>query len=282
MATYLSHFGFKQLPFSLTPNTQLFHGLPPHYEALQTVLTAVDMGEGITKVVGEVGTGKTLLCRMLLKYLPSDVQLIYLPNPMMSATELRQAVARELGLALQLDNSLLIDDIHQALLTLRADGKKVLALIDEAQTLSDEAIEALRLFGNLETEQDKLLQLVLLGQPELELRLSQHHLRQFRQRISFNAELRALSLSETVAYIEHRLHICGGDVELLSLRQKKAIWKATGGIPRTINQVCHKALLMAYLAQKKRVKNQHLLVAMQETYDVKRPKFNTLYLWGWK
>lgn len=278
---YQTFFGLSQAPFSLTPTTSLFHGLEPHFEAIQTVLSAVDMGEGIVKVTGEVGTGKTLVCRMLINHLKDKVHLIYLPNPVLTGVELKQAVATELALPANLDSVGLVDAIHHKLLEIHQQGKNVVALIDEAQALSDEAIETLRLFGNLETEHRKLLQIVILGQPELDERLQQHSLRQFRQRITFSAHLRPLSLPETVAYIEHRIVQSGGAADLFSLHLKKSIWKATQGIPRMINQVCHKSLLMAYMEQKKQVENHHVFSAMHDTFDVRKPKYKTPYLWGW-
>lgn len=278
---YHSYFGFHQAPFNLTPTTALFHGLAPHFEAIQTVLSAVDMGEGIIKVTGEIGTGKTLICRMLINHLNDRLHLIYLPNPILSSLELKQAVAHELSLPNTLDSGSLVDAIHLKLLAIHQAGQSVVALIDEAQALSDEAIEALRLFGNLETEHRKLLQIVILGQPELDERLSQHSLRQFRQRITFSAKLRPLSLSETVAYIDHRLIHSGASAAVFSLSLKKSIWKATQGIPRVINQVCHKSLLLAFMEQKKQVQAEHVYHALYDTFDVRKPKFRFPFLWGW-
>lgn len=278
---YQSFFGLSQSPFSLTPTTALFHGLEPHFEAIQTVLSAIEMGEGIVKVIGEVGTGKTLVCRMLINQLKDNVHLIYLPNSVLTAHELKRAVANELSLSRDLDSESLVEAIHLKLLEIHQSGQTVVALIDEAQALSDEAIETLRLFGNLETEYRKLLQIVILGQPELDERLQQHSLRQFRQRITFSARLRPLTMSETVAYIEHRMSQSGSEAEVFSLHLKKSIWKATQGIPRMINQVCHKSLLMAFMEQKKKVDNNHVFIALHDTFDVRKPKYKTPYLWGW-
>ncbi len=277
---YYARYGFSQQPFGLTPNTALFHALPPHYEAINTVLTAVEMGEGVIKLVGEVGTGKTMLCRMLIDQLCCQYALVYLPNPVLDGAELRVAIARELGID-ESDNTLLVDRIQNKLLELNQYGRQVVALIDEAQALSDEALETLRLFGNLETTNRKLLQIILLGQPELDERLAEHHLRQFRQRITFSASLRPLNLDETVAYIDHRISSCGGSPDLFSLKQKKAIWKATGGIPRIINQLCHKALLLAFSSNKQKVQTANLYDAIGDTYVVQKPKYKTPFLWGW-
>ncbi|MCG9676380.1 AAA family ATPase [Vibrio chagasii] len=277
---YQAHFGFEQLPFALTPNTDLFYGLAPHFEAIQTVISALEMGEGVIKVTGEVGTGKTMVCRMLVNHLKDCTALIYLPNPVLSGTDLRHAVAKELDLALE-NEATLVDNIQHKLIELHNSGLRVVAIIDEAQALSDEALETLRLFGNLETEDKKLLQIVLLGQPELDARLEAYHLRQFRQRITFSSTLRALTLDETVAYIDNRIAKSGGNSELFSLNQKKAICRSSQGIPRLINQLCHKALLLSFSESKKNIDNQHLFSAMHETYDVCKPKFKTPILWGW-
>ncbi|MDG3084798.1 AAA family ATPase [Vibrio hannami] len=277
---YQTFFSFTQAPFSLTPNTGLFHGLPPHYEAIQTVLSAIDMGEGVIKVTGEVGTGKTMVCRMLLNELKDKVELVYLPNPVLSAEELKQAIAKELKIEVQ-EGETVVDAIQMRLLENHKAGKSTVALIDEAQALSDEALETLRLFGNFETENSKLLQLVILGQPELDIRLQANHLRQFRQRITFNAGLRSLTLDETYAYISHRIHVCGARDDIFSSGIKKSIWKASGGIPRLINQICHKSLLLAFNDRSVQVNNKHLFDALQDTYDARKPKYKTPYLWGW-
>ncbi|MCZ4308535.1 ExeA family protein [Vibrio atlanticus] len=277
---YQVHFDFEQLPFTLTPNTDFFYGLAPHFEAIQTVISALEMGEGVVKVTGEVGTGKTMVCRMLVNHLNDCTALIYLPNPVLSGADLRQAVAKELGLITD-NEATLVDNIQHKLIELHNSGLRVVAIIDEAQALSDEALETLRLFGNLETEDKKLLQIVLLGQPELDARLEAYHLRQFRQRITFSSTLRPLTLDETVAYIDNRIAKSGGKYAPFSLSHKKAIWRSSLGIPRLINQLCHKALLLAFSEDKKNIENQHLFAAMHETYDVCKPKFKTPMLWGW-
>ncbi|EHZ2847726.1 ExeA family protein [Vibrio vulnificus] len=278
---YLQHFGFHTQPFSQTPNTELFLGLGPHFEAIQTVIAALDMGEGIVKVTGEVGTGKTMVCRMLIDQLSDKVNLVYLPNPVLSGHELQMAIAREMGLKVY-DSVSLVPLIQESLIGMRQRGVKTVLLVDEAQALPLEAMEALRLFGNLETEQEKLLQMVLFGQPELDERIAQHELRQFRQRITFSCQLRALTLEEGVAFIDSRLSKAGSEREYLTLEQKKALWRGAGGIPRLINQLCHKAFLLAYMQQKNQVTNHHLFTAIHDTYDACKPLFKTPILWGWR
>ena len=221
-----------------------------------------------------------MVCRMLVNHLKDCTALIYLPNPVLSGADLRHAVAKELELAIENEASL-VDNIQHKLIELHNSGLRVVAIIDEAQALSDEALETLRLFGNLETEDKKLLQIVLLVQPELDARLEAYHLRQFRQRITFSSTLRALTLDETVAYIDNRIAKSGGNSELFSLNQKKAICRSSQGIPRLINQLCHKTLLLSFSESKKNIDNQHLFSAMHETYDVCKPKFKTPILWGW-
>ncbi|HAS62973.1 MAG TPA: MSHA biogenesis protein MshM [Vibrio sp.] len=277
---YLEHFGFSQLPFHLTPNTELFLGLEPHYEAIQMVNSALSMGEGVIKVTGEVGTGKTMVCRMLVNNFESHIQLVYLPNPALSGDELRQAVATELSVE-SVSSTKIVDDIQRRLIELTKLGKQVVVLVDEAQALSDEALEVLRLFGNLETEQQKLMQIVLFAQPELDVRLEQYHLRQFRQRITFSAKLRALSLDETAAYIDNRIAKAGANHEVFTLAQKKSVWKASQGIPRLVNQICHKSLVFASSQSLSKVGNAHLYAAMHDTFDACKPKYKSPVLWGW-
>ncbi len=277
---YLEHFGFEQLPFTLTPKTELFLGLGPHYEAIQTVNTALELGEGLIKVTGEVGTGKTMVCRMMVRHFPPHVQLVYLPNPALNGDELRVAIAAELGIVDQPISSL-VEQIQRRLIALAKEGKQVVVFVDEAQALPDDALEALRLFGNIETEDNKLLHIVLIGQPELDERLQQHHLRQLRQRITFSASLRPLNLDEAVAYIDNRLEKAGGQATLFSLTQKKSIWLASQGIPRLINQICHKAMVIAYSKGSQQITNKYLFDAVHDTYDSRKPKFKTPMLWGW-
>ncbi|QIL85230.1 AAA family ATPase [Vibrio sp. HDW18] len=277
---YLDHFKLDRFPFHLSPDTQLFLGLAPHFEAIATLCAAINMGEGVTKLIGEVGTGKTMVCRMLLTHLGDEVALIYLPNPMLEGVALQQAIAAELQLEVS-EPARIIEQIQTRLIELHQQGKRIVALIDEAQALSDEALETLRLMGNLETEQNKLLQIVLIGQPELDVRLAQQHLRQFRQRITFNAELRPLTEAETEVYIDSRLRKAQAPSGLFSAGQKKALWRASQGIPRLINQICHKALLIAWYELSPQVNQHHLFAAIHDTYDSCKPRFKTPVLWGW-
>lgn len=279
---YESYFEFEQAPFTLTPNTALFHALPSHLEAIETVLAALQMGEGIVHIAGEVGTGKTLVCRMLIHQLPQHFDLVYLPTPVASAQELRVAIAKELELATDGDMTTLTARLHRELITRKQNGQSVVVLLDEAQALPDEALEALRLLGNLETEQEKLLHIVLIGQPELDHRLQQHQLRQLQQRITFRAALRPLDLAETIAYIEHRLTRAGCERNLFSLPLYRALWRASRGIPRIINVLCHKALLVTMSRREAEVSQQSLLLAIKETHGASQPSWTFPVMWGWK
>lgn len=267
---YLAHFGLKQTPFSLTPNTGCFFGLPPHVEALQVLQTALQTGEGFIKVTGEVGTGKTLICRKLINDLPTPYRCAYLPNPYLNPTELRWAVATELGLKFSpnLDQQQLTGLIQQQLLALSAHGHSIVLVLDEAQALPDESLEALRLFTNLETETRKLLQVVLFGQPELDERLKQQEFRQLRQRITFSYQLRPLTLDETQAYVNHRLAVAGYHGPMLfSTHTIKLLHRVSRGIPRLINIIAHKALLLCFGSGDNMVSRSQLKAAIADTED---------------
>ena len=246
---YLYHFGINELPFSLTPNTNFYLGLPSHNEAMQVLLTALKTGEGFIKVTGEVGTGKTLLCRKLLNEIPDAFEVAYLPNPALSPEEMRFAVASELGIKglTKINQQQLTQKIQLKLLELNQKGKGVVLIVDEAQTIPWESFEALRLFTNLETESRKLIQVVLFGQPELDQMLASDRLRQLRQRITFSYKLRGLTLDEVSAYVQHRMRMAGYQGKMMFGRSAmKALYKYSGGIPRLVNILCHKALMLVY------------------------------------
>ncbi|PWF62184.1 AAA family ATPase [Shewanella sp. BC20] len=270
---YLKHFGLSQTPFSLTPNTGFFFGLSPHVEALQVLQTALQTGEGFIKVTGEVGTGKTLICRKLINELPQGFHCAYLPNPYLTPAELRWAVANELGLKYtsEIDQQQLTGLIQQQLLALSAHGHAIVLVLDEAQALPDESLEALRLFTNLETESRKLLQVVLFGQPELDERLKRQAFRQLRQRITFSYSLRPLTWDETDAYIRYRLAVAGyAGQALFGPKLTRKIAEASRGIPRLINILAHKALMLSFGEGATQVQMAHIKGAIQDTEDASR------------
>ena len=267
---YLYHFGLTELPFTLTPNTSFYLGLQPHDEALAVLLTALKTGEGFIKVIGEVGTGKTLICRKLLNEIPDHFKTAYIPNPYLNPDELRRAVASELGVkqALRMNAQLLTQRIQERLLALHQQGHSVVLILDEAQALPEESLEALRLFTNLETESRKLLQVVLFAQPELDERLKQAHFRQLRQRITFAYQLRAMTASEVEHYINHRMSVAGyKGAQLFPTPLAKKLAKASKGIPRLVNVLCHKMLMLAYGQGQYAITDEHLRLAIKDTED---------------
>ncbi|MEO2267808.1 AAA family ATPase [Pseudoalteromonas sp. YIC-656] len=269
---YLSFFNLQEMPFSLTPNTEFYCALQPHNEALKVLLSALSMSEGFIKVTGEVGTGKTLICRKLINHLEDDYVVVYIPNSYLTPDELRWAVAAELGLTDddKLNQQALSQAIEKRLLSLSQQGKKVVMIVDEAQCLSWDALEALRLFTNLETESKKLLQVVLFGQPELDLHLSNPRVRQLRQRIGFSYQLRPMTAAEVEYYIDHRLRRAGVDNKLFSTALCKRIAAASRGIPRLVNTLCHKTLLQAYGDGHTQLKTDYIKAAISDTEDCQR------------
>lgn len=270
------------MPFTLTPNTEFLCALEPHHEAMQVLTTAIDMGEGFIKVTGEVGTGKTLLCRKLLNQLEPDYIVAYLPNSYLSPEELRWAIAVELGMDVDkaLDQQALTQLINHYLLDLQEDNERVVLLIDEAQCLSWETLEALRLFTNLETESEKLIQVVLFGQPELDEKLANNKVRQLRQRISFSYKLRSMTAAEVIYYINHRLQVAGfNQPPLFSNNMGLKIARASRGIPRLVNILCHKVLLQAYGEGLNQITTRHIQLAIKDTEDC--AKYRTGQYWSY-
>ena len=247
---YEAFFGLHEKPFALTPNTEFLVQLAPYQACLNLLRVALGEGEGFIKVTGEVGTGKTLLCRALLNLLDAErYQLAYLPNPCLSPLDLRQALARELRIEdiESHDAMSLLDALHHRLIELAAQGKSTVLLIDEAQALPEDTLEALRLLTNLETEQHKLLQVVLFGQPELDATLARHEFRQLRQRITFAYRLRPLDVTDTGRYLQERLSVAGYRGEpLFSPAAVRLLVRGSGGIPRLLNILGNKALMATY------------------------------------
>src|SRR5688572_8317430 len=246
---YQSHFGLQELPFGLTPDTSYAYTCATHQEALNTLVVAVKNGEGFIKITGEVGTGKTLLCRSFLATLDSSYVSAYIPNPYLQPRALLLGLAEELHVELPKDEDQhrLIKGLTEALLGFAAAGQSVVVCLDEAQAMPLESLEALRLLTNLETEKRKLLQVVLFGQPELDAKLAQESVRQLRQRITFQYALSPIRREELEHYIAHRLRVAGHrGSRLFERRAVRALHRASGGIPRLVNIIAHKALLLAY------------------------------------
>jgi MSHA biogenesis protein MshM len=246
---YLSHFGLREPPFGITPDTSFFYACQSMQETLNTLLVAAANGEGFIKITGEVGTGKTLLCRKFLAALDDTWATAYLPNPNLEPRALLLALADELRLNLPADlpQHQLMKRLNLAMLDFARKSKRVLVCLDEAQAMPLETLETLRLITNLETEKRKLMQVVLFGQPELEEKLSHNSIRQLRQRITFQHRLGTLTRLETEHYLSHRLAVAGYRGDRVFTRAAVGILhRSSRGVPRLVNILANKALMLAY------------------------------------
>lgn len=270
---YLEHFALRELPFSITPDTSFFFNNSGHKQAMNVLLLALRSGEGFIKITGEVGTGKTLLCRRLLNLLSVDVEFVtaYIPNPYLTPTALIQALAEELAIECprNLGQHRTLKLITDKLISLNADGKRVVLMIDEAQAMPEQSLETLRLLTNLETEKYKLLQIVLFGQPELDIILAKPTIRQLRQRIAFSYELPFMDRSGVQAYLAHRLLVAGYSGSPMFVdKVADRLFRASRGVPRLVNILAHKSLMAAYGQGAKTVQLQHVSAAIVDTDDV--------------
>ena len=247
---YEQHFGLTKRPFSIAPDPRFLYMSQQHREALAHLLYGVGEGGGFVQLTGEVGTGKTTTCRCLLEQLPKDVNVALILNPRVTELELIASVCDELGIEYAKDTSSikeLTDLLTRYLLDCHASGRRTVLMIDEAQNLSAEALEQVRLLTNLETSQEKLLQIILIGQPELREVLAREDLRQLSQRITARFHLEAIPKQETAAYIRHRLQICGTNTTIFSDKAIDRIQKLSQGVPRLINVLCDRAMLGAFV-----------------------------------
>ena len=265
---YKTHFGLREMPFGITPDTSFAYTSRTHQEALNTLLVAVKNGEGFLKITGEVGTGKTLLCRRFLAMLDQNHVSAYIPNPYLQPRTLLFALAAELrlGVPRDADQHLLLKEIARGLLNYARQGKTVVVCLDEAQAMPTETMEALRLLTNLETEKRKLLQVVLFGQPELDQKLDAESVRQLKQRITFQHHLTPLRPEEVEQYLAHRLRVAGFHGERLFARAAAhLVHRWSGGIPRLINIIAHKAMLLAFSEGMQVVQPEHVSQAVADT-----------------
>lgn len=265
---YLQHFGLREAPFGITPDTAFYYSCSAIQQGLNTLLVAVANGEGFIKITGEVGTGKTLLCRKLLATLGPEYVTAYLPNPAVRPLTLMRAIAEELALEWQasLDQHHLLRVISQALLEHADAGRRVLLCVDEAQAMPLETLETVRLLTNLETEKRKLLQVVLFGQPELDDKLARREIRQLRQRITFEQRLTALTPAEVRKYLAHRLAVAGyAGREVFSRPAARVIHRASRGVPRLVNILANKALMLAFGRGSRRARWSDALGAAKDT-----------------
>lgn len=265
---YREYFSLKENPFSIAPDPHYFYMSEGHREALAHLVYGVNSDGGFILLTGEVGTGKTTVCRCLLEQLPENTEIAFILNPKLTVEELLVSICDEFNIHYpesNRSNGALVSAIYEYLLHIPGNGRRALLVVEEAQNLSLEVLEQIRLLTNLETSQRKLLQIILLGQPELREMLTQPQLRQLSQRVTARYHLGPLSQEETCAYVNHRLSVAGFTrSHLFSSRALKHLFRLTGGIPRLINVICDRALLGAYVQGKDQIDGKTLITAYRE------------------
>jgi MSHA biogenesis protein MshM len=270
MTMYLEHFGLHEPPFRITPHTEFFYAGANRGATLEALLYAITAGEGLVKVAGEVGSGKTMLCRMLMERLPASVEMIYLAVPSLTRDEMLAAIATDLGLDVAGANTTqMLRALQEKLIALHSDGKQVVALIDEAHAMPLPTLEEVRLLSNLETGTDKLLQIVLFGQPELDQHLALPNMRQLKERITHSFALAPLGRADTREYVNFRLRAAGyHGPELFGDEALAIIAEASEGLTRRINIFADKTLLAAFAAGTHSVSADHARAAISDTQIV--------------
>jgi MSHA biogenesis protein MshM len=270
---YLQHFGLKQPPFTITPDTEFFMNRAGYQDALNVLLVALRSGEGFIKVTGEVGLGKTILCRKLLHVVRPEFVTSYIYNPYLNPDSILCAVADELGIKYEesIGQNALLKLLTAQLLKIHRAGKRVVLCLDEVQAMPIATLEALRLLTNIETEKRKLVQVVMFGQPELDSLLDHPAIRQLKQRITFSYKLLPLNKVAARHYVQHRLAVAGhtqGD--LFSDTALTMLYQAARGTPRLINILCHKALMLAFSEGSRTVKPRHMQGAVEDTIEARQ------------
>ena len=265
---YQQYFGLAETPFSISPDPRYLFLSDKHREALAHLIYGVGDQGGFVLLTGEVGTGKTTICRCLLQQIPDNADVAFIINPKQSINQLLQSIFKDLGIAYEsgLTSKDLIDRLNSYLLEAHARGRNTILIIDEAQNLSTDVLEQLRLLTNLETNEKKLLQLVLLGQPELNELLARDDLRQLAQRVTARYHLSPLSKPEMTEYIEHRLSIAGCRSELFSVAAIRKIYSLSKGVPRLVNLICDRTLLGVYSTNNKQASPAIVAKAAQEIF----------------
>lgn len=274
---YLKHFLLREEPFSITPDSAFFYPHEGVQAALNMLLVALRSGEGFLKIVGEVGCGKTVLCRQLLKTLQGECVTAYIPNPDMGPDDLLMALVNELGIEVTppVSRHKVLSTLHACLLKHAEEDHRVVVCIDEAQAIPLRTMESLRLLSNLETEKRKLLQLVLLGQHELDEKLSRPELRQLLQRITYSEHLGPMRVERVPAYLQYRLAIAAlaeaTDTRLFEANAAQLLARLSGGVPRLVNILAHKCLMLAYGEDEHRVNMHHVRLAAADTPGLRHP-----------
>lgn len=275
---YYSHFGLNQPPFKITPNTEFFFSGGNRGPVLEALIYAISQGEGIVKVTGEVGSGKTMLCHMLQTRLSAHVETVYIANPSVSPEEILHAIAFELQLGVARDASRLevMQALHEYLLGRHAEGKRVVVFVEESQSMPLPSLEEIRLLSNLETKNDKLLQIVLFGQPELDQNLRRNNIRQLRERITHSFRLEPLSVDETREYLMFRMRAAGyHGPELFSEPVVKAVARAAQGLSRRVNLIADKTLLGAFSENTHTIRRKHVDAAVADSEFSAAPSAGT-------
>ncbi|MEW5895312.1 MAG: AAA family ATPase [Candidatus Omnitrophota bacterium] len=246
---YKDFYGLKEKPFTITPNSRFFFSSAKHVEALSTMLYAVKERKGFVVVTGEVGSGKTTVCRALLNQLGKDTEFALITNTHIGAKDLLSTILEEFGVDYTGGSKArLLSQLNAFLIEKLREDKNVVLVIDEAQNLKPSVLEEVRMLSNLETEHEKLIQIIFLGQPELRQKLAMARLEQLRQRVAIYFHLTPLSREDTVAYIEHRLRIAsGGDEQFFTEEALEMVAEFSNGVPRIVNQICDSALLSGYV-----------------------------------
>lgn len=267
MSGYLQYYGLTEAPFTISPNPRFLYLSAKHREALNHLLYGIRERKGFVQLTGEVGAGKTTLCRSLLEQLPPEqFSTALILNPVLQPDHMMAAIAMEFGLDVRnKDRFQILQILNHFLLEEMAKGRDVVLIIDEAQNLTNDLLEQIRLISNLELDDRKLLQIVLMGQPELRDRLNDHSLRQLRQRITVRYHLTPLRFNEVKDYIRHRLHVSGANGSpYFSLAALWRIFKYSNGIPRLVNAVCDKCLLAGFVRQSDEISFSLANVAVRE------------------
>ncbi len=270
---YLKHFGLTKMPFQITPDTDFFYGGGERSTILEALKYTILSGEGIIKVIGEVGCGKTMLCRMLSQSLPLSVEIVYIANPSLSPENILHSIAHEMHIMVSATTPKIevMQRITSHLVESHAKHKRVVVFVEEAQSMPLETLEEIRLLSNLETQQSKLMQIILFGQPELDMKLSVPSIRQLRERIAFGFEVCPLNAKESLEYLNFRMHMAGyRGSTLFDKKQAVLIHQYTKGLTRRINILCNKVLILAYTANRFEITTKDIKTAANDCDFIKK------------